>query len=85
MSCGVAIVVDGALRCSLSLFLNVLPFSNVFPRAVYMWAFEFVDYPTFFKFVVPVFGCHGESFYSVGPFEVYLYSLVVTCPLESFP
>ena len=33
-------------------------FSNIFPGTVYMWEFEFVDYPTLLKFAVPVFGCH---------------------------
>ena len=38
---------DGALRCSLSLSPKVLLDSPyVFLRVVYMWAFEFVDYPT---------------------------------------
>ena len=60
-------------------------FSNVFLRVLYMWAFEFVDYTTLLKFVVPVFGCHEESFYSVGPFEGYLYSLVVAYPFKIFP
>ena len=33
-------------------------FSNVLLRAVYMWAFEFVDHPILFKFVVLVLWCN---------------------------
>ena len=56
--------------------------SNVHLRTVYVWGFEFVDKPTVLKFVVPVLGCHEKCFYDVCTFEMYLYSLVVTCPFE---
>ena len=59
-------------------------FSNVFLRAVYIWLFEFVDY-SFFVVFVPFFKCHEEGFYSVGPFEVYLYYLVVAWPFKPLP
>ena len=44
VSCGVAMVVDGVLRYSVP--KGSAGFSNVFLEAVYMLAFEFVDYPT---------------------------------------
>ena len=45
------------------MFFELIPkcstrFSNVFIGAVYVWAFEFVDYPTLLKFGAPVFRCH---------------------------
>ena len=72
------------------MFLEPVPkfsprFSNIFLRTVYVRAFEFVDYPTLLKFVVPVLECHEECFYSVCAFEMYLYSLVVACPFKPLP
>ena len=69
------------------MFFELVPecparFSIVLLGAVYMWAFEFVEYPTLLKFVVFVFGCYKECFYSISTFEMYLYSLVVVCPFE---
>ena len=55
-------LVDGGWGAKM--FLEPVPkcsprFSNIFLRTVCVWAFEFLDYPTLLKFVVPVLGCHG--------------------------
>ena len=57
-------------------------FSNIFFRADYVWAFEFVDNPTFLQIIVFIFACNKEGFYSVCAFEMHLYSFVSTCPFE---
>ena len=56
--------------------------SNVLLQTIYVWAFEYLDYPTLLKFVVLILGCHEKCFYGVGTFEVYLYSLVAAYPFE---
>ena len=69
---------DGALRCSLSLSLKVLPDSPD------VWAFKPVYDPTFFKFVVPVLGGHEKGFSGGIPFEMHLDPKVFTCPFGPF-
>ena len=65
MSHGIAVLMDGAWGPKM--FFEPVPIcsprlSNIFLGTVYVWAFEFVDNPTLFKFVVPVLRCNKECF-----------------------
>ena len=50
MSFSVAVLVDGGWGPEMLLYpvpQSSARFSSIFLRTIYMWAFEFVDYPTF--------------------------------------
>ena len=47
-----------------------------------MWAFIFVNNPTFLKFIVLVFWCHEKLLDGVGSLEMNLYALFIASPLE---
>ena len=47
-----------------------------------MWAFVFVNNPTFLKFNILVFWCHEKLLDGVGSLEMNLYTLFTASPLE---
>ena len=71
MSCIVAVMVDGALRCSLSLSPNVLPDSPIYSSGQFMCGHLNLQItPLSLLFDILVLGCQEEHFYSVGAFEM---------------
>ena len=74
---------DGAFK----MFLESVPkcpvrFTCVFFWAIDMWAFVFVNNPTFLKFGVLVLWCHEKLLDGVSSLEMYLDALFVASPLE---
>ena len=60
-------------------------FSDIFLRAVYVWAFKLVDNLTFLHFAVFICGCHEECFMVFVPLKCTCIPLLLHVILNFFP
>ena len=75
MTCGVAVVMYGAFRCSLYLSKCSWCFSNVLLITFQPITFEPVNCATLFCYVVFIFWCHQFIFQGLSTLKVHLYAI----------